>query len=288
MRRSPRAWCGAAAPGDGRPPLLRPTSRSREPAHRRLHAARGKAAIRPDVDLVYSYFPRLEGAGACSTGRLYLRRRSRDVRHRPRADVAAEDDPCSTSRPWGLAPQLVERFSRSSETSTPRRGWSFLLASRTRACARYARHGYVLEKRPRGARRRGQGAVRDEDVKEFYSAWPKAAHVVPRGQAFTGGAKRWLARVRSRVCGSDCCCPLPVARKLGATLPWRGRVGSTVLGRSKPGWGKVCRTGTARGQPHPARRRAQKRSAAFATLPLQGRVKQARTASDSNSNGKAL
>ena len=52
----------------------------------------GKAAIRRDLDLVYSYFPKLAEAQRLAR-RLHLRRRTADVRGRPRADVAAEDDP---------------------------------------------------------------------------------------------------------------------------------------------------------------------------------------------------
>ena len=52
----------------------------------------GKAAIKRDLDLVYSYFPQAQRAKefAC---RLHVGRRAADVRDRPRADVAPEDDP---------------------------------------------------------------------------------------------------------------------------------------------------------------------------------------------------
>ena len=52
----------------------------------------GAAAIRADLDKVYGYFPRLRRAAPVA-GRLHLRRRATDVRDRPRADVASEDDP---------------------------------------------------------------------------------------------------------------------------------------------------------------------------------------------------
>ena len=52
----------------------------------------GRAAIRSDIDLVYSYFPKLAERRRCHR-RLYFRRRAADGRGRPRADVAAEDDP---------------------------------------------------------------------------------------------------------------------------------------------------------------------------------------------------
>ena len=52
----------------------------------------GAAAIRADLDKVYRYFPRLARAAA-GNGGLHVGRRAADVRDRPRADVAAEDDP---------------------------------------------------------------------------------------------------------------------------------------------------------------------------------------------------
>ena len=52
----------------------------------------GKAAIRRDLELRLHLFPAPEGAAHVAR-RLHLRRRAADVRDRPRADVAAEDDP---------------------------------------------------------------------------------------------------------------------------------------------------------------------------------------------------
>ena len=48
----------------------------------------GKAAIRRDIEMVYGYFPKL-GERTAVARRLHLGRRAADVRHRPRADVAA-------------------------------------------------------------------------------------------------------------------------------------------------------------------------------------------------------
>ncbi len=50
----------------------------------------GKAAIEADLQMVYDYFPRLQGAAQVA-GRIYLGRRAADVRHRARAHVAARD-----------------------------------------------------------------------------------------------------------------------------------------------------------------------------------------------------
>ena len=48
----------------------------------------GNAAIKRDLELIYDYFPRLRQRRRLH-GRLHLRRRAADVRHRPRHDVAA-------------------------------------------------------------------------------------------------------------------------------------------------------------------------------------------------------
>ena len=52
----------------------------------------GKAAIRRDIEWSMAISPS-SPSGKTFAGRLHLGRRAADVRHRPRADVAAEDDP---------------------------------------------------------------------------------------------------------------------------------------------------------------------------------------------------
>ena len=51
----------------------------------------GRAAMQQDLEKVYALLPAPEGA-AHQPGRLHLRRRAADVRHRPGADEPAEDD----------------------------------------------------------------------------------------------------------------------------------------------------------------------------------------------------
>ena len=48
----------------------------------------GNAAIKRDMEMIYDYFPRLRQRRS-SHGRLHLRWRAADVRHRPRHDVEA-------------------------------------------------------------------------------------------------------------------------------------------------------------------------------------------------------
>ena len=103
-----RARAPRLHPGAGGPPLLRPSHDRGEPAHRRLHAPRRQRRhpARPRDDL--RLFPAPEAAPQVH-GRLYLRRRAADVRHRPGDDVAPKmillDEPS-----MGLAPQIVEEI----------------------------------------------------------------------------------------------------------------------------------------------------------------------------------
>ena len=56
-----RAGAARLHPGDGGPPLLRPSHRSRRTCSPAPITRRdGRAAIRRDLELVYSYFPRLK------------------------------------------------------------------------------------------------------------------------------------------------------------------------------------------------------------------------------------
>ena len=94
-RRRPDAQRPGAArlhPGDGGPPLLRPSDRRGEPADRRLHAPRRARRDRRRPRDGLRLFPAPQGA-AHVAGRLHLRRRAADDGDRPRADVAADHDP---------------------------------------------------------------------------------------------------------------------------------------------------------------------------------------------------
>ena len=76
-------------PGDGGPALLRPPHHRGEPAHRRLHAPRRQRRDQARPRRRSTTISRACRQRRSSHGRLHLRRRAADVRHRPRADVEA-------------------------------------------------------------------------------------------------------------------------------------------------------------------------------------------------------
>ena len=95
-------------PGDGRPPLLRPSHHRGEPAHRRLHPPRRQGRDRADLEMVYRYFPRLKErrdamAGYTSGGEQQMCAIGRALMSRPKMILL--DEPS-----MGLAPQIVEEI----------------------------------------------------------------------------------------------------------------------------------------------------------------------------------
>ena len=116
--------------GDGRPALLRPSHHRGESPHRRLHAQgrpRGDRG-RPRADL--PVFPAPEGSPPCD-GRLYLGRRTADVRDRPRDDVAPEDDPARRAVDGSRAADRRGDFRDRASRSTRRKACRSCSPSRT-------------------------------------------------------------------------------------------------------------------------------------------------------------
>ena len=117
-------------PGDGRPPVLRPSHHRGKPAHRRLHAPRRQGGdpqgYRPGLFL----FPQARRAARVAR-RLHLRRRAADVRHRPRADVAAEDDPARRAVDGAGAADRRGDFRDRARISTRRKAFPSCSPSRT-------------------------------------------------------------------------------------------------------------------------------------------------------------
>lgn len=127
----------------------------------------GQAAIRKDLELVYSYFPRLKErrtsqAGYTSGGEQQMTALGRALMSRPKMILL--DEPS-----MGLAPQLVEEIFEIVRQLNEERGVSFLLAEQnTNVALRYAKYGYILES-GRVVLDGDAAALREnEDVKEFY------------------------------------------------------------------------------------------------------------------------
>ena len=91
----------------------------------------GKAAIARDIERVYALFPAAERAPRLD-GRLYLRRRAADVRDRPRADGAAQDDPARRALDGAGAADRRGDFRDRATTSTRRKACRSCSPSRTR------------------------------------------------------------------------------------------------------------------------------------------------------------
>jgi branched-chain amino acid transport system ATP-binding protein len=167
----------------------------------------GNAAIRQDIDLVYSYFPKIAErrdaiAGYTSGGEQQMCAIGRALMSRPKMILL--DEPS-----MGLAPQIVEEIFVIVRNLNEKEGVSFLLAEQNANMAlRFARYGYVLENGRVVMDGDAKSLADNEDVKEFYlgiSGGP--AQIVPPRQA------------------------LPQAQALaGVTLPWQ----ISITTRSKP------------------------------------------------------
>jgi branched-chain amino acid transport system ATP-binding protein len=126
-------------------------------------------------------------------GRLYLRRRAADVRHRPR--LMAKPSMILLDEPsMGLAPQIVEEIFEIVKDLNSKENVSFLLAEQnTMVALRYADFGYILE----NGRVVMEGAAAswptNEDVKEFYLGVSGAGRKSFRDMKFYRRRKRWLA-----------------------------------------------------------------------------------------------
>src|SRR5215216_452751 len=104
----------------------------------------GKAAIRRDLDLVYSYFPRLKErctalAGYISGGEQQMCAIGRALMSKPKMILLDEAS-------MGLAPQIVEEIFDIVGDLNEKEGVSFLLAEQnTNMALKYASYGYILE-----------------------------------------------------------------------------------------------------------------------------------------------
>jgi branched-chain amino acid transport system ATP-binding protein len=127
----------------------------------------GAAAIRRDLEMVYSYFPRLRErrnsqAGYTSGGEQQMTAIGRALMSRPKMILL--DEPS-----MGLAPQLVEEIFEIVHRLNEEQGVSFLLAEQNANVAlRYARYGYILESGRVVLDGEASTLRENEDVKEFY------------------------------------------------------------------------------------------------------------------------
>ena len=152
----------------------------------------GKAAINRDLELVYSYFPKLGErkeslAGYTSGGEQQMCAIGRALMSRPKMILL--DEPS-----MGLAPQIVEEIFEIVKNLNEKEGVSFLLAEQnTNMALRFARYGYILENGRVVMDGEARALAENEDVKEFYLGISEGRRKSFRDGKHYRRRKRWLA-----------------------------------------------------------------------------------------------
>ena len=152
----------------------------------------GRAELKRDLELVYSYFPRLNErrnslAGYTSGGEQQMTALGRALMARPKMILL--DEPS-----MGLAPQLVEEIFEIVRDLNQKEGVSFLLAEQnTMVALRYADYGYILENGRVVMDGEAASLRENEDVKEFYLGLSTAGRKSFRDTKFYRRRKRWLS-----------------------------------------------------------------------------------------------
>jgi branched-chain amino acid transport system ATP-binding protein len=152
----------------------------------------GRAAIKNDLDLVYTYFPKLGErkdslAGYTSGGEQQMCALGRALMSRPKMILL--DEPS-----MGLAPQIVEEIFEIVKNLNEKEGVSFLLAEQnTNMALRFARYGYILENGRVVMDGEAKALAENEDVKEFYLGMAEGKRKSFRDVKHYKRRKRWLA-----------------------------------------------------------------------------------------------
>ena len=152
----------------------------------------GKSAVKRDLDLVYSYFPKLSErmsslAGYTSGGEQQMCAIGRALMSRPKMILL--DEPS-----MGLAPQIVEEIFGIVKNLNEKEGVSFLLAEQnTHMALRFARYGYILENGRVVMDGEAKALAENEDVKEFYLGISEGRRKSFRDGKHYRRRKRWLA-----------------------------------------------------------------------------------------------
>ena len=152
----------------------------------------GRTAMQRDLDMVYTYFPRLAErrhakAGYVSGGEQQMMVIGRALMARPKLILL--DEPS-----MGLAPQLVAEIFDIVARLNREEGVSFLLAEQNATVAlRVADYGYVLENGRVVLDGDAETLRSNEDVKEFYLGLSTAGRRSYRDVKHYRRRKRWLA-----------------------------------------------------------------------------------------------
>jgi branched-chain amino acid transport system ATP-binding protein len=152
----------------------------------------GPGAIEADLEMVYSYFPRLKErrrsqAGYTSGGEQQMCAIGRALMSRP--ETVLLDEPS-----MGLAPQLVEQIFEIVKSVNENEGVSFLLAEQnTNVALRYAHYGYILESGRVVMDGEAKALRENPDVKEFYLGMSDQGRRSYREVRSYRRRKRWLS-----------------------------------------------------------------------------------------------
>ena len=152
----------------------------------------GKGAVEADLEMVYSYFPRLKErrksqAGYTSGGEQQMCAIGRALMSRP--ETILLDEPS-----MGLAPQLVEQIFEIVKSVNENEGVSFLLAEQnTNVALRYAHYGYILESGRIVMDGPAAELRENPDVKEFYLGVSEEGRKSFRDVRSYRRRKRWLS-----------------------------------------------------------------------------------------------
>ncbi|RIA00158.1 ABC transporter ATP-binding protein [Cereibacter sphaeroides] len=152
----------------------------------------GRAAVMDDLEMVYTYFPRLRErrksqAGYTSGGEQQMVAMGRALMSRP--EMILLDEPS-----MGLAPQLVEQIFEIVRAVNEGEGVTFLLAEQnTNVALRYAHTGYILESGRVVMEGTAPELRENPDVKEFYLGMSDKGRKSFRDVRSYRRRKRWLA-----------------------------------------------------------------------------------------------
>ncbi|KMW60175.1 Branched-chain amino acid transport ATP-binding protein LivF [Candidatus Rhodobacter oscarellae] len=156
------------------------------------YTRRDGAAVKQDLDLVYTYFPRLaerrkSQAGYTSGGEQQMTAIGRALMSRP--ETILLDEPS-----MGLAPQLVEEIFGIVKNLNEKEGVSFLLAEQnTNVALRFAHYGYILESGRIVMDGPADELRENPDVKEFYLGLSEEGRKSYRDVRSYRRRKRWLS-----------------------------------------------------------------------------------------------
>ncbi len=156
------------------------------------YTRRDTAEIRRDLEMVYSYFPRLKErrraqAGYTSGGEQQMCALGRALMGRPRMILL--DEPS-----MGLAPQLVADIFEIVDRLNKNEGVTFLLAEQnTNVALQHADYGYILENGRVVLDGDAEALRNNEDVKEFYLGLSTGGRRSYRDVKHYRRRKRWLA-----------------------------------------------------------------------------------------------